>query len=136
MIQATKGGECLNRVGFNRNLIVNPKSTSNKTGSNFTAPKKSFQEVLDGISKKEEIKFSKHALERLRVRNINLSKTDIGKINGAIEKAEEKGVDEALILMDDKAFIASVKNRTIITAATNEQLKENVFTNIDGAVIV
>lgn len=38
--------------------------------------------------------------------------------------------------MDDKAFIASVKNKTIITAASGEQLKENIFTNIDGAVIL
>ncbi len=58
------------------------------------------------------------------------------KINQAIEKAEKKGIKDALILMDNKAFVANIKNKTIITASTSEQLKENVFTNIDGAVIV
>jgi flagellar operon protein len=58
------------------------------------------------------------------------------KLNQAIEKAKEKGVKDALILMDDKAFIASIRNKTIVTAAFEDQLKENVFTNIDGAVLV
>jgi flagellar operon protein len=103
---------------------------------NSPISQKSFQEILNGINKREEVKFSKHALERLNQRNITLNKQDITKINVAIEKASKKGVKEALILLDNKAFIASIKNNTIITAATGEQLKENVFTNIDGAVII
>ena len=126
----------MNRIRFNNNLIINSQDTSNSK-QNINSQKKSFQEILNGIGKKEgDIKFSKHALERLKIRDINLSKSDISKINGAIQRAEQKGVREALILMDNKAFIASVKNRTIITAASEEQLKENIFTNIDGAVIV
>lgn len=95
----------------------------------------SFQDVLSQVSK-QELKFSKHALERLKSRNIELSSSDIEEINKAVDKAGEKGVKEALILMDNKAFIASVKNKTIITAAVEEQLKESVFTKIDGAVII
>lgn len=117
--------------------MINKNNTSKPT-SNLAAQKRSFQEILHGIEKKEkeDVKFSKHALERLKIRNISLTKSDITKINGAIQKAEQKGVREALILMDNKAFIASVTNRTIITAASDEQLKENIFTNIDGAVII
>lgn len=125
----------MNRVRFNNNLIINQKSASNTTPK-YNAQKKSFQEILDGIGKNEDVKFSKHAMERLRKRNINLSNEDISRLNNGVQKAEKKGVHEALILMENKAFIASVKNRTIITAACEEQLKENVFTNIDGAVIV
>lgn len=95
----------------------------------------SFQEVLAKVNQKD-LKFSKHAIERLESRNIELTTSDIEEINKAVDKANEKGVKEALILMGNKAFIASVKNKTIITAASEEQLKENVFTNIDGAVIV
>lgn len=95
----------------------------------------SFQDVLSKVNQ-QELKFSKHALERLKSRNIELSSSDIEEINKAVDKASEKGVKEALILMDNKAFIASVKNKTIITAAVEEQLKENVFTKIDGAVII
>ncbi|WP_432665052.1 TIGR02530 family flagellar biosynthesis protein [Wukongibacter baidiensis] len=120
---------------LNNNLIIS-QSNNIKPTQNLVTQKKSFQEILSGIEKKQDVKFSKHALERLRVRNIDLSNTEISKINGAIQQAEKKGVREALILMDNKAFIASVKNRTIITAASDEQLKENIFTNIDGAVII
>jgi flagellar operon protein len=60
----------------------------------------------------------------------------MSRINDGVGKAKSKGVREALIMMDNKVFIASVQNNTIITAVTEDQLKDNVFTNIDGAVIV
>jgi flagellar operon protein len=75
-------------------------------------------------------------MERLQTRNIRLSKEDLSKINEAVNKAAEKGVKETLIIMGNSAFIANVKNRMIITAASEENLKNNVFTNIDGAVII
>lgn len=96
-----------------------------------------FGKVLEQeISKQEDVKFSKHALERLQTRNISLTKEDISKINDAVNKAAEKGVKDTLIIMGDTALIANVKNKTVITAAAGENLKENVFTNIDGAVII
>lgn len=96
----------------------------------------SFEEILSKINNNQELKFSKHALERIKSRNINLTPQEITQISNAVDLANSKGVKEALILMNDKAFIASVKSRTIITAASEDQLKENVFTNIDGAVIL
>jgi flagellar operon protein len=82
------------------------------------------------------VKFSKHAAERLQMRNIHLTKDDLNKLNEAVNKAAEKGVKETLIIMGNAAFIANVKNKMIITAAAEENLKNNVFTNIDGAVII
>lgn len=87
------------------------------------------------LQKNESVKFSKHALERLQNRNIKLTEAQISKINDAVNKAAEKGVKEALVLMDNTAFIVNIKNKTVITAAMEENLKENVFTNIDGAII-
>lgn len=95
----------------------------------------SFEQVLSQIGRKE-LKFSKHALERLSSRQIELSPQELTQISEAVDRAEAKGVKEALILMNDKVFIASVKTKTIITASTEEQLKNNVFTQIDGAVII
>lgn len=95
----------------------------------------SFEDVLNQIGKKE-LKFSKHALDRIKSRNIELTQQDLTKISDAVDKAEAKGVKEALILMNNNVFIASVKSKTIITASSDEQLKDNVFTNIDGAVII
>lgn len=99
--------------------------------------KKDFEQVLDRIKKtNEDIIFSKHALFRMDNRNMQLTNTELEKLKSAINKAEDKGVKDALILVGDKAFIASIKNKTIITTLNKEQIKDNVFTNIDGAVIV
>lgn len=96
----------------------------------------SFNDVLKQISDKDSVKFSKHAMNRLNERDIQLTGEELKKINQAVNQAESKGIREALILMDDKIFIANIKSRTIVTAADEKNLKENVFTNIDGAVIV
>lgn len=83
-----------------------------------------------------EIKFSKHAELRLQSRNISLTQAQKDKMKEAVAKAESKGVRDSLVLMDDLAFVVNIRNRTVITAANSNELKENVFTNIDGAVIV
>lgn len=83
-----------------------------------------------------EIKFSKHAEYRLQSRNISLTQSQRDKMKEAVAKAESKGVRDSLVLMDDMAFVVNVRSRTVITAANSAELKENVFTNIDGAVIV
>lgn len=112
--------------------------SSKKHNKNYVkANKKSFDEVLENINKdKSEIKFSKHATERLVNRNMNISQDEIKRLEKAFSKAEKKGVKDALILMDNKAFIANINNKTVITTVNKEQLEENVFTNIDGAVII
>ncbi|RKD27783.1 flagellar operon protein [Caminicella sporogenes DSM 14501] len=124
----------MNRINLNYNLKfrrdINRHVHEVDTGMN------TFQEILNKSITARNLKFSKHAIERLKNRNINLTQSEIDKLNDAVKKASSKGIREALILMDNKAFIASVKNNTIITAAVDEQLRENIFTNIDGAVIV
>lgn len=66
---------------------------------------------------------------------IQLSENDMARLTEAVDKVEAKGGRESLILMGDLAFVVSVKNRTVITAINHERLRENVFTNIDSAVI-
>ena len=83
------------------------------------------------------IKFSQHALNRLQTRNIELSSSDMAKLSTAVNKAAQKGAKESLILMNNElAFVVSVANKTVITAMDGSNLKDNVFTNIDSAVIV
>jgi len=83
-----------------------------------------------------EIKFSKHAEYRLRSRNISLSPAQKDRMREAVARAESKGVKDTLVLMDDLAFVINTRNRTVITAVNSNELRENVFTNIDGAVII
>ncbi len=95
-----------------------------------------FNAILNKIQSADQVKFSKHAIDRLNARNIELTSDDMSRINSGVDRAKNKGVRDALIMMDNKVFVASVQNKTIITAAMDEQLKDSVFTNIDGAVIV
>lgn len=82
------------------------------------------------------LKFSAHAKERLSLRNINLSAQDLSNITNAVNKAAAKGARQSLLVMNNLALIVSVTNRTVITALDDSNMKENVFTNIDSAVIV
>ena len=82
------------------------------------------------------LKFSAHAMQRLKDRKIELSPALMGKVNEAIDKADAKGLSDALVLTNEAAMIVSVKNRTVVTAMDRNALSGNVFTNIDGAVIV
>jgi flagellar operon protein len=82
------------------------------------------------------LKFSAHAKERLSSRNISLSPEELARITDAVNKAAAKGARQSLLVMDHSAFVVSVTNRTVITALDGNSMKENVFTNIDSAVIV
>lgn len=99
--------------------------------------KPSFEEIFrqkQKLGKTEELKFSKHANERLVSRNIDLTSTQRERLEGAVKRAEAKGIKESLVMLDNLAFIVNVKNNTVVTAVTGEE--ERIFSNIDGAVIV
>lgn len=106
---------------------------------NTEVNRKSFDPVsssFDSIFKQEleKVKFSNHALKRLESRNIQLSETDIEKIQSAVEKAELKGAKDSLVMMDKTAFIVNIPNKTVVTAMDVTGSNENVFTNIDSVV--
>lgn len=94
---------------------------------------RSFEKVFQ--KELRELKFSRHAQERLDSRNIRLDATDMSTLQKAVARAEEKGARDSLVLLRDLAFIVNVRNNTVVTAIDGERLKENVFTNIDSAVI-
>ena len=100
----------------------------------------SFQDILskktDGIGQSGEIKFSKHATNRLSDRNIELTEDQVERLNLGTAKASAKGINESLVIVDSLAFIVSVPNQTVITAMDQTEANENIFTNIDGAVII
>lgn len=104
-------------------------------GNNATANTKASD--FDNIFEKEleKVKFSGHAETRMKSRNINMSDVEMLRLDEALNKAEAKNARESLVFMDDKAFIVSVPNRTVITMFTKEQMNENVITNIDSAII-
>ena len=81
------------------------------------------------------MQFSRHALARVQRRGIELDPTTLGRLSEGVGRAASKGSRDSLVLVDGTAFVVSVSNRTVITAVGSEQMKDNVFTNIDSAVI-
>ena len=117
-------------------ITTQPAHKTAQTKSSVSLPSGSapFSQILE--RQLEGVKFSQHALQRLQNRNIKLDEATMTKLNSAIEKAAQKGAKESLILMNNLALVVSVKNKTVITAMDESTMKDNVFTNIDSAVIV
>ncbi|MDP4116253.1 MAG: TIGR02530 family flagellar biosynthesis protein [Bacteroidota bacterium] len=111
-------------IPINRNEVFEKAKPASQEG----AFGQIFQEELD------KIKFSNHALKRLETRNIQLSDTDISKIQTAVDKAELKGSKNSLVMMEDTAFIVNIPNRTVVTTMPIKDENDNIFTNIDSVV--
>lgn len=95
----------------------------------------SFEEILQKTQQDGEVRFSKHAANRLNDRNIELTEEQLERLNGGTKKAGDKGIKESLVLVDELAFIVNTRSNTVITAFVQGETKENIFTNIDGVVI-
>jgi flagellar operon protein len=100
-----------------------------------TVPGQSFAEALEQAGGSQPLQFSRHALARVQRRGIELDSTTLGRLSEGVGRAASKGSRDSLVLVDGTAFVVSVSNRTVITAVGSEQMKDNVFTNIDSAVI-
>ena len=109
--------------------ILNQKPVNNSANTSDL----SFEDILKS---KQEIKFSKHASMRLSERNISLTAEQNQRLQNGVEAASEKGIKESLVLVDSLAFIVNVPNNTFVTAMDQKETNNNVFTNIDGAVIM
>ena len=97
----------------------------------------SFEEILsDKRTGESELKFSKHASMRLDSRNISLTPNQNMRLENGVKQASEKGIKESLVLVDSLAFIVNVPNKTVVTAMDQKETNSNIFTNIDGAVIM
>ena len=113
------------------------KKTS-KQSSQVNSEGLSFEEIWKQKTAEtgKELRFSKHAVNRLADRSITLSDNQLNRLTEGAKKAGEKGIRESLVMVDQLAFIVNVPNNTVITAMDQNQASENIFTNIDGAVIV
>ncbi len=107
------------------------------TGNN--TPGLSFEEILkqkQDVNESSVLKFSKHASMRLQSRNIELSTEQKERLETAAETAEAKGMKESLVIVDSYSFIVNVPSKTVVTAMDQNESNENIYTNIDGAVIM
>lgn len=94
------------------------------------------KKINDAVGNASEIRFSKHAIKRLSDRSISLTPEQSERLKDGVRKADAKGINESLVMVDDLAFIVNVPSKTVVTAMDDDHTGQNVFTNIDGAVIV
>jgi flagellar operon protein len=95
----------------------------------------SFANVLGATQQAVPVKFSSHALQRIERRGIDVSPATLGRLNEGLDRAAGKGARASVVFVDATAFVVSVPNRTVITAVDRDHMKQQVFTNIDSAVI-
>lgn len=122
-----------NRISGNQPIQQKKGPGKNKT---VTAGNQDFATLLHQNLNEEGVKLSKHAAMRIDSRDINLTNDQMRRINDGIKEAEKKGIKDSLVLVDDIALVVSIKNKTVITAVDNQKAHNQVFTNIDGAIII
>lgn len=88
-----------------------------------------------GTERPTDVRFSAHARDRLESRQIVMTEQRQARLEDAVARADDKGANRSLVLLDNLALVVSVKNRVVITALDDSQAKGGVFTNIDSAVI-
>lgn len=129
-----ENSQFLSNLQVNGQLPVNKTIPRQQIGTGL-----SFRDVLNRTTEAEqqveELKFSKHAAGRLVDRNIELSETQMERLQEGARNAGQKGIKDSLVIVDELAFIVNVPNKTVVTALDQTEARGNIFTNIDGAVI-
>ncbi|MGP1441521.1 MAG: TIGR02530 family flagellar biosynthesis protein [Anaerovoracaceae bacterium] len=88
------------------------------------------------VGNREGVQFSKHAMQRVEQRGIDLNNSFLDRMEEAVSKAREKGSRDCIVIDGNGAFIVNIPNNIVITAVSEDEMKENIFTNIDSAVII
>lgn len=102
-----------------------------------TAPATSFKDLLEGQLKDQvALKVSKHAEKRLQDRNIEIDEHKWSQISSKVQEAKSKGVYDSLVILKNAALVVSAKNNTVITALDRDEAKTQIFTNINGTIII
>jgi len=118
-------------------LLNNPKTgSSTETTVNGLSFQDIFQaKTVEKASPEMSLKFSKHAAGRLEDRNIRMTESQMERLTEGTVRAQMKGIKDSLVMVDSLAFIVNVPNQTVVTAMDQTETNDNIFTNIDGAVI-
>lgn len=92
--------------------------------------------LKETLNKNSKVIFSKHARKRMQERKIELNDTLVKKIDDALNKGSEKNRKDMILIDREHIFVVNVPNRTVVTAMYDRDLRENIITNIDGAMIL
>ena len=116
--------------------LQNPQVNKSEVSAEYTFEELLRQKQNESVMETSTLKFSKHAVNRLNDRKIFLTDSQNTRLENGVKQASEKGIQESLILVDSLAFIVNIPNKTVVTAMEQTEKNSNIFTNIDGAVII
>lgn len=121
-----------NQISVTTGSVQAPETASgvSEQGESFAAA------LSEKLKENKGVEFSKHAIQRISERSINVGGDTLERLNKGVEIAADKGSSETLVLVDTNAFVVSVKNNKVITTVSREELQGNIFTNIDSTVIM
>ena len=124
------------RIGGVRVDQIKRRAEVGETPAKAKVQNEDFVKQLDNSLRNiANLKFSGHAIERLADRGVEITGETAQRLENAIDVAQEKGSRDSLVLLDELAFVVSVKNRTVITACNTQNMKEGVFTKIDSTIL-
>ncbi|RLQ95740.1 TIGR02530 family flagellar biosynthesis protein [Falsibacillus albus] len=129
---------------MDRNYIHH--APSQPVASHIHTPKQLHKSVQSGLfqqqlqkaiaSNESQLSISKHASQRLKMRGIELAANQWKQITYKVQEAREKGVTDSLVILPNAALIVSAKNRTVITAMSRQEAQSQIFTNINGTILI
>ena len=139
-------------ISYSKNLSNRPSQISGSDQINHKASEKvekGNRQLFEALLREAQIKkpdrqeipssslkFSMHSLDRAKQRGVLINQEVTRKLEGALESAQKKGLKEIVALGEDAAWILNVKNSTVVTVVDKASLVGNVFTNVDGAVVI
>jgi flagellar operon protein len=94
-----------------------------------------FKSLLDK-EVESTLTISKHAKKRLEDRNIEITDTSWNKIGEKVKEAGRKGVKDSLVILRDVTLVVNATNQTVITALGRNESASQIFTNINGAIVI
>ena len=95
-----------------------------------------FSELLQREADRTSVHFSQHAAQRVQERGIQMTDSLLGDLNQAVQKARDKGARDVVVIGQSGAFIVNIPNNVVVTTMSGTEMKDNIFTNIDSAVLM
>ncbi|MBU8768584.1 MULTISPECIES: TIGR02530 family flagellar biosynthesis protein [Cytobacillus] len=114
--------------------VITPKGNAVQTSKQ--SHNKFSDHLQTALQTEGDLIVSKHAKQRLEQRGIHISAERWKQIEEKVKEAKAMGVKESLVLLDNAALVVSAKNNTVITAMDRKETRTQIFTNIDGTIIL
>lgn len=92
--------------------------------------------LANELQRPQPMKLSKHAEKRLQERGIEIDREKWTQIEAKVNEAKLKGVNDSLVVLNNAALVVNAKSSTVITALDRDEATTQIFTNINGTILI